>query len=849
MPEELAGAGSSISRVCKVAITVNPQSRRLDTLKWALENEVPAGAVLYIIYVQPPIRWIPNELGSTFSVEQVNPAIRDRYKNYLFSETEKLLEPYRRVCDTKQVQAHVLHSESDSVKDAIVALLYRESITKLILGISSRTVISRALNKDKITSFVLRHSPSFCTVLVVKKGLVCLSKNATNDPCVHGSSETDSRMATLSGAVIASTNTFEVEPYASTAIGDDEGGRASCRVLEDISNLQKISSNRFVTKVADKVPESKESPISCIALNSVNSASITYERTLHPMFDDPNQISLMSPENIALAINLLQEQLLEARQSAISAQLEAEQEKRKANELVATAYEKAMEHEKHWINAFREASRATRQAARDANRYNEALVALEQAVQDHEKDKIRLAEEVCNHQKTQAELELLKETVKAYAHEIACAKIQAESERKSNKEMKIRVDCIARRLENACQLHRQEAKTEIVAPMTTGNHKGGYLEYSFQDLQNATDGFSEQNKLGEGQHGPMYKGKVHHILYAIKVLAEDRSDASEYFYKTVEVLSHLRHPHVLALLGTCPERCIMYEFMVNGNLEDRLHCRNGSTPLPWQTRLRVCLEVATALLFLHSRVKPIVHGDLKLANILLDHHFVSKVTNIRLSDPLCDKLTLNVVHENGSKPVGHSHCFTLNSQCICVGSFEDDISALGVIMLQLLTRKPGIGLPDLVREAVGRGELVKLLDTSAGDWPLEAVTKLADIALQCITSSSLKDLRLETDILPVLESIQNFVNIPGTDICSRRMTLPNTHLCIPSSFFCPIYKDIMEEPCFAADGFTYENDAIRVWLQTNNTSPMTNKRLEHKIITPNYALRSEIKQWRDKGLI
>jgi hypothetical protein len=60
------------------------------------------------------------------------------------------------------------------------------------------------------------------------------------------------------------------------------------------------------------------------------------------------------------------------------------------------------------------------------------------------------------------------------------------------------------------------------------------------------------------------------------------------------------------------------------------------------------------------------------------------------------------------------------------------------------------------------------------------------------------------------------------------------------------YQEIMEDPCFAADGYTYERRVIEQWLQKHDTSPMTNLRLNHKDVTPNYAVRSAIKDWIDK---
>ncbi|XP_028122120.1 receptor-like serine/threonine-protein kinase SD1-8 [Camellia sinensis] len=104
-------------------------------------------------------------------------------------------------------------------------------------------------------------------------------------------------------------------------------------------------------------------------------------------------------------------------------------------------------------------------------------------------------------------------------------------------------------------------------------------------------------------------------------------------YMKVEVLSYIRHPNMVLLLGACPEYgCLVYEYMENGSLEDRLFPKNNSPPLPWKTRFRISAEVTTALLFLHrTKPQPLLHRDLKPANILLNRNYVSKISDVGLA--------------------------------------------------------------------------------------------------------------------------------------------------------------------------------------------------------------------------
>nr|CAD1842529.1 unnamed protein product [Ananas comosus var. bracteatus] len=97
-----------------------------------------------------------------------------------------------------------------------------------------------------------------------------------------------------------------------------------------------------------------------------------------------------------------------------------------------------------------------------------------------------------------------------------------------------------------------------------------------------------------------------------------------------ELYSSSKHgpPH-----GRLPEYgCLVYEYMANGSLEDRLLCRLGTAPLSWQLRFKIAAEIATGLLFLHqTKPEPLVHRDLKPGNILLDHNFVSKIADVGLA--------------------------------------------------------------------------------------------------------------------------------------------------------------------------------------------------------------------------
>ena len=204
----------------------------------------------------------------------------------------------------------------------------------------------------------------------------------------------------------------------------------------------------------------------------------------------------------------------------------------------------------------------------------------------------------------------------------------------------------------------------------------------------------------------------------------------------VQVLGKLRHPNLMKLIGCCPEQfMLIYEYLPNGSLEDRLKCKDNSPPLSWEARIRIATEMCTVLVYLHSR-KPhsIVHGDLKPSNILLDANFVSKHSDFGICRMLCHGISSsnNTTACHNTDPKGTWHY--IDPEFILTGKLtrNSDVYSFGIILLQLLTgRKPPFKMENDVQVALDAGTLSSLLDPLAEDWPIEIVQNLAHLALMC----------------------------------------------------------------------------------------------------------------------
>ncbi|CAM0956275.1 unnamed protein product [Alopecurus aequalis] len=377
-------------------------------------------------------------------------------------------------------------------------------------------------------------------------------------------------------------------------------------------------------------------------------------------------------------------------------------------------------------------------------------------------------------------------------------------------------------------------RAEQMRSMASGLNLALFSEFSLSELRQATRNFSDTMKIGEGGFGCVYRGVLRNTTVAIKILHSQSSQGRSQFQQEVAVLSRVRHPNLVTLMGCCPEAsCLVYEFLPNGSLEDRLACPNNTPPLTWQARTRIIGEVCSALVFLHSaEPSPAIHGDLKPANILLDANLVSKLSDLGAS-------RLPTMTNPGSTPYTDPEYLTSGEL-----TARSDLYSLGIVVLRLVTGQPALGIARKVEDALEKGEMETLVDRSAGEWPFAQAEKLMLLGLQCAEVSRRRRPERMSQVWRVVEPLA----------MAASMSLAAAHSAVaghlfgeshtPFYFICPISQEVMRNPHTAADGFTYEAEAIKGWLDSgHDTSPMTKLALAHRHITPNYALRSAIEDY------
>uniref|UniRef100_A0A6N2N495 non-specific serine/threonine protein kinase n=1 Tax=Salix viminalis TaxID=40686 RepID=A0A6N2N495_SALVM len=293
--------------------------------------------------------------------------------------------------------------------------------------------------------------------------------------------------------------------------------------------------------------------------------------------------------------------------------------------------------------------------------------------------------------------------------------------------------------------HRRKQKGQILLNINDKREEGlislGNLRnFTFRELQIATDNFCSKNILGTGGFGNVYKGKLgDRTMVAVKRLKDMTGTAGESQFRTeLEMISLAVHRHLLRLIGYCAtsnERLLVYPYMSNGSVASRLR---GKPALDWNARKRIAIGAARGLLYLHEQCDPkIIHRDVKAANVLLDEFCEAVVGDFGLAKLLDHADSHVTTAVRGT--VGH-----IAPEYLSTGqsSEKTDVFGFGILLIELITGMRALEFGKTVNQKGAMLEWVKkiqqekkadeLVDKELGrNYDRVEVDEMLQVALLC----------------------------------------------------------------------------------------------------------------------
>uniref|UniRef100_A0A8R7TQJ1 non-specific serine/threonine protein kinase n=1 Tax=Triticum urartu TaxID=4572 RepID=A0A8R7TQJ1_TRIUA len=246
--------------------------------------------------------------------------------------------------------------------------------------------------------------------------------------------------------------------------------------------------------------------------------------------------------------------------------------------------------------------------------------------------------------------------------------------------------------------------------------------FDFNQILEATDNFSEENKLGEGGFGPVYKGCFPDgVEIAVKRLDSDSGQGFIEFKNEVELIAKLQHRNLVRLMGCCSqgeEKILVYEYLPNKSLDFFIFDEDRKALLDWDTRIAIIVGTAEGLLYLHkhSRLR-VIHRDLKPSNILLDSEMNAKISDFGLAKIFSSN---NTDTDTTRKVVGTYGYMAPEYASHGIFSIKSDVFSFGVLTLEIVSGK---------RNSHECGAFINLLGHAWQLFEEESWSELIDAAL------------------------------------------------------------------------------------------------------------------------
>ncbi|KAG5536127.1 hypothetical protein RHGRI_023794 [Rhododendron griersonianum] len=306
-------------------------------------------------------------------------------------------------------------------------------------------------------------------------------------------------------------------------------------------------------------------------------------------------------------------------------------------------------------------------------------------------------------------------------------------------------------IHKASLIKNRKKPTHTSSMLQTDLEKGyahsGIKTFTYDELVQATHNFDTKREIGDGGFCTVYQGKLQDgRAVAVKRLYDHNHKKEAQFMNEVEILTRLRHQNLVSLYGCtslyCHELLLVYEYIPNGTVADHLyHERAIPGSLSWPTRMKIAIETASALSYLHA--SNVIHRDVKTTNILLDNNFCVKVADFGLSR--FSPIDVTHISTAPQGTLGYVDPEYYESYQLTTKS---DVYSFGVVLFELISSKPAVdinrnrhevNLSTLAIAKIQSHTLDDLVDPELGfesdHQARKMITEVAELAFQCLQNA------------------------------------------------------------------------------------------------------------------
>ncbi|XP_077194735.1 interleukin-1 receptor-associated kinase 4 isoform X1 [Paroedura picta] len=287
----------------------------------------------------------------------------------------------------------------------------------------------------------------------------------------------------------------------------------------------------------------------------------------------------------------------------------------------------------------------------------------------------------------------------------------------------------------------------VMEDKTLQSNDSGLKSFLFHELQRVTNNFDDRmvsaggNKLGEGGFGVVYKGCIDGRTVAVKKLSPvadvSLQDLKQQFEQEIKIMAKCQHENLVELIGfssDLDQPCLVYDYMPNGSLLDRISCLDDTAPIPWRMRCHIAQGAASGICYLHENGH--IHRDVKSANILLTEELVPKLSDFGLVRASV-RFTRTIITDRIVGTASYMAPEALRGEI----SPKVDIFSFGVVLLEMITglkpmdenRDPQLLLS--IKEEIEDEEMTieDYIDEKMNDWNLTSVEQMYSVACQCLS--------------------------------------------------------------------------------------------------------------------